>query len=65
MLVFEGSVSQLGDTSMLSSVTVGLMVLVDMTTSGLRSQCCFFEMRELTTKRNVSEYDTLDACFSV
>ena len=42
LLVLEGSVLQLGATSMLSSVTAGLIVLVDMTT--LRSQCFFFKI---------------------
>lgn len=36
---------------MLSSVMVGLMVFVDMTTSSFRSQCCFFDMWKRSRKK--------------
>ena len=58
LVVLEGSVFQLGATSMLSSVTAGLIVLVDMTT--LRSQCFFFKIQMLELRNNVVEYSTVD-----
>ena len=49
--MFEGLISQSGAISMLPSVTLGPMVLVDMTTSGSRSQCCYLEKWRRSHKR--------------
>ena len=55
MVVFEGFISQPGATFMLSSVTVGAMVLVDMTTSRVWSQCCFFEEVGTDSQKSIVE----------
>ena len=60
--MFEDLVSQSGAMSMLSSVTVGPRVLVDMTTSFLSCQCCFDKEWKMESQNEINEHDTLQRC---